>query len=260
MQATTPLIVAAAVSLPAAGPDPSFPHDRSDGHLKGCPRTLIVMPRPRRAANAWSPSSPAPTAARWAATAASNWFDPSARKHPATRPPQARSCRTLNAGMEAFNVAWDAWRTTRGGAPAIAARQARRLEALVAHARRSSRFYAEHYRDVPAGPIRLTDLATLPPAHKPALMAHFDDWVTDPRVTRARASDFVADTDNIGRDFLGQYVVFTTSGSTAEPALLVEDHRAVAVMFGLTYARSAGVLPFQLLPRILARGVRQAAL
>jgi hypothetical protein len=230
MQATTPLIVAAAVSLPAAGPDPSFPHDRSDGHLKGCPRTLIVMPRPRRAA-----------------TAALELVRPLGQKAPSNEATPARSCRTLYAGMEAFNVAWDAWRTTRGGAPAIAARQARRLEALVAHARRSSRFYAEHYRDVPAGPIRLTDLATLPPAHKPALMAHFDDWVTDPRVTRARASDFVADTDNIGRDFLGQYVVFTTSGSTAEPALLVEDHRAVAVMFGLTYARSAGVLPFQLL-------------
>lgn len=162
--------------------------------------------------------------------------------------------------MNAFSVAWDAWQTTRGGASAIAARQAKRLEVLVAHARKSSRFYTEHYRNVPAGPIRLTDLTTLPPVHKPALMAHFDDWVTDPRVTRTRTADFVADADNIGRDFLGQYVVFTTSGSTAEPALLVEDHRAVSVMFGLTYARSVGVLPFQLLPRILARGARQAAL
>jgi phenylacetate-coenzyme A ligase PaaK-like adenylate-forming protein len=162
--------------------------------------------------------------------------------------------------MNAFSVAWDAWQTTHGGAPAIAARQGKRLEALVAHARKSSRFYAQHYRNVPTGPIRLTDLATLPPVHKPALMAHFDDWVTDPRVIRTRTADFVADADNLGRDFLGEYVVFTTSGSTAEPAVLVEDHRAIAVMFGLTYARSAGVLPPQLLPRILARGARQAAL
>ena len=70
---------------------------------------------------------------------------------------------------------------------------------------------------------------------------------------------FVADPDNIGRDYLGRYVAFTTSGSTAEPAMLVQDRDALAVMFGLTYARSAGVLPLRLLSRIVARGARQAA-
>ena len=50
-------------------------------------------------------------------------------------------------------VARDAWRaTTRAGA--IAARQAARLEALVWHARLASRFDADHYREVPPGPIR----------------------------------------------------------------------------------------------------------
>ena len=161
--------------------------------------------------------------------------------------------------MNAIGVAWDAWRATRGGAPAIARRQDKRLAALVHHARTSSRFYAGHYRDLPAGPIHLTDLPTLPPVHKPALMARFDDWVTDPLVTRADVAAFVADPDNIGRDYQGRYVVFTTSGSTAEPAMLVQDRDALAVMFGVTYARSAGVLPLRLLSRIVARGSRQAA-
>ena len=118
--------------------------------------------------------------------------------------------------MNSIAVAWAAWHTTCGAASAIATRQAKRLEALVTHARRSSRFFAEHYRGVPTGPIRLTDLVTLPPVHKPALMAYFDDWVIDPRVTFGVA-DFVADPGNIGQDFLDQYVVFTTAGSTAEP-------------------------------------------
>ena len=159
----------------------------------------------------------------------------------------------------AASVAWDAWRTTRGGAPIIAARQAVRLEALVAHARSASRFYAEQYRDLPAGCFKPADLRRLPPVHKPALMERFEEWVTDPRVTRAGIEAFVADLDNVGKDFLDQYVVFTTSGSTAEPALLVQDPRSIAVMMGLAYARSAGVLPLRLLPRILARGARQAA-
>ena len=90
-------------------------------------------------------------------------------------------------------------------------------------------------------------------------MARFDDWVTDPLVTRADVAAFVADPDNIGRDYQGRYVVFITSGSTAEPAMLVQDRDALAVMFGVTYARSAGVLPLRLLSRIVARGSRQAA-
>ena len=90
---------------------------------------------------------------------------------------------------------------------------------LVEHARRASRFYADHYRAVPSGPIRLEELDRLPAVTKPELMARFDDWVTDPAVTRAGVEEFVANLDNLGRDFLGRYVVFTTSGSTGVPAL-----------------------------------------
>lgn len=165
----------------------------------------------------------------------------------------------VDAGMKAIGVAWDAWRTTRIGAGAVTARQAVRLQALVAHARARSRFYAELYRGVPAGPLSLADLSMLPAVQKSQLMARFDDWVTDPRLTRTGVSAFVADPANIGHDLLDEYVVFTTSGSTAEPALLIQDRRAVAVMFGLTYARSAGVLPPGLLLRVLSRGARQAA-
>jgi len=161
--------------------------------------------------------------------------------------------------LNAPGVAWDSWRATRGGKPAIAARQAARFEALIQHARGASRFYADLYRALPAGSVGLQHLTRLPPVHKPALMARFDDWVTDPSVTREGVEAFVSDLDNVGEDLLDRYVVFTTSGSTAEPALLVQDRRSIAVMMGLAYGRSAGVLPLRMLPRILARGARQAA-
>ncbi|HSK62133.1 MAG TPA: phenylacetate--CoA ligase family protein [Actinomycetospora sp.] len=158
--------------------------------------------------------------------------------------------------LSATGVAWDAWRAARGGRAAIAARRAARLDAVVRHARCASRFSAEHHRGLPEGPV---DLMRLPPVRKPELMARFDDWVTDPAVTRAGVEAFVGDPARVGEDFLGRSGVFTTSGSTAEPALLVQDPRAVAVMTGLTYARSAGVLPPRLLLRVLVRGARQAA-
>jgi phenylacetate-coenzyme A ligase PaaK-like adenylate-forming protein len=161
--------------------------------------------------------------------------------------------------LTAAGVAWDAWRAARGGPRSIAERQAVRLSALVAHARGASRFYAEHYRGVPAGPVRPGELRTLPPVEKPALMERFDDWITDPAVTRAAVEAFVAAPANIGADFLGRYVVCTTSGSTGVPALLVQDARSIAVMTGLSYIRSAPFLTPALAGRVLLRGARQAA-
>ena len=167
--------------------------------------------------------------------------------------------RSRSQELTALRVAWDAWRATRGGPDAIPSRQAARLDALVRHARLASRFYADHYREVPPGWIGPEAFYRLPPVTKPELMARFDDWVTDPSVTRAGVEHFVADLDNLGRDFLGRYMVFTTSGSTGVPALLVQDRRAVAVMTGLAYVRALGALTPGLLARTLTRVPRQAA-
>ena len=161
--------------------------------------------------------------------------------------------------LTARSVAWDVWRAKRGGPAAIAARQRARLQALVEHARRASRFYAEHYRAAPSGPIRLEELDRLPAVTKPELMARFDEWVTDPAVTRSRVEEFVSNLDNLGRDFLGRYVVFTTSGSSGVPALLVQDQHAVAVMTGLAYVRGLSALNAKLAAKMLTRPPRVAA-
>lgn len=156
-----------------------------------------------------------------------------------------------------WQVAWDAWRASRGGPAAIAARQRARLESLVALARVHSRFYAERYSHLPD---QLTSLEHLPAVTKPELMTRFDDWVTDPAVTRAGVEAFIADPTRIGEDFLGRYAVWTTSGVTGTPAILVQDRTALAVMTGLSYVRGLAVAtPVDLL-RVLARGARQAAI
>ena len=112
------------------------------------------------------------------------------------------------------------------------------------YTRQASPFYAEHYRAVPPGPIGPEVFYQLPPATKPELMARFDDWVTDPSVTRAGVEDFVANLDNLGRDFFG---------------LLVQDRRAVAVMTGVSYVRALGALTPRLVAQMPTRQPRQAA-
>jgi phenylacetate-coenzyme A ligase PaaK-like adenylate-forming protein len=81
---------------------------------------------------------------------------------------------------------------------------------------------------------------------KAELMSHFDDWVTDPTITKQQVEAFLADPALIGHDYLDRYVVCTTSGSTGIPAILVHDHAALVVYNVLGYIRSLPMVFFSL--------------
>ena len=91
------------------------------------------------------------------------------------------------------------------------------------YAREHSRYYGEKYRNLPPA---ISDIRQLPPTSKPELMARFDEWVTDPQIHRSDVEAFVADKSLVGQAFLGRYLVFTTSGSTGIPAILIQDDPA----------------------------------
>ena len=119
-------------------------------------------------------------------------------------------------------------RTRRGNGfsrEELARVQRGRLKELVGFARKNSPFYEELYRDIGDG-FRLKDL---PPVSKPELMANFDRVVTDRRVTMKAVDEFCTDPDNIGRMLNGKYLVFRTSGSTGNPALVLYDKNCIDV-------------------------------
>ena len=138
-----------------------------------------------------------------------------------------------------LSASWDAWRTARAGKQGIAQRQQERLQELVSYARTHSRYFADVYQDVPE---QVTSLKQLPVVTKSVLMDHFDEWVTDPAITKHAAETFLADPLLIGHDYDDRYVLCTTSGSTGIPAILVHDHGALAVYNVLGYIRSLPVV------------------
>lgn len=109
-----------------------------------------------------------------------------------------------------------------------------RLNALVAHAREHSPYYQKLYRNVGAD-FTLTDL---PPTDKRTLMTNWNDWVCDRELKLEDVEAFMKDTDNIGRLFRKQYMVFTTSGSTGSPLVAVCDKTANSIMGGISACRS----------------------
>ncbi|HEX8983418.1 MAG TPA: phenylacetate--CoA ligase family protein [Ktedonobacterales bacterium] len=129
----------------------------------------------------------------------------------------------------------DVLRAGAAGPAALNARQRKRLRALIAFTRARSPYYRELYRNLPTD---TTNLHALPVVTKPELMAHFDEWVTDTRVTKAGAEAFVATPNMLGERYLGRYVVWTTSGTTGKLGIFVHDPLAMSVYSALVALRA----------------------
>jgi hypothetical protein len=98
---------------------------------------------------------------------------------------------------------------------------------------------------------------------KPDVMAHFDEWMTDPAVTRMGIEAFIADQATIGERYLGRFAVWTTSGTTGRPGIFGHDPDALAIYttIGLVRAsRVMGLLSLRHVLRLLRRGSRNALL
>ncbi len=163
-----------------------------------------------------------------------------------------RGCHRIQQGAEVnptggrtelasfFRASLDAYRATREGDEGIAQRQQQRLGDIVAYARTHSPYYRQLYRHVPEG---FSDISRFPAVTKTELMSQFDDWVTDPAVTRASVEAFLSDPGNIGRDYLGRYVVCTTSGATGSGDPVARSHRIGRLSRTRLYPFRAGGVP-----------------
>lgn len=112
--------------------------------------------------------------------------------------------------------------------------QQRRLRELVAYVRENSPYFARLYDGVGES----FSLEELPPTDKRQLMTNFDTWFTDRAVTREKVDRFMSDLSNVGKLLEGKYLVYTTSGSTGDPCIVLYDKTAVNVSAAIGATRS----------------------
>lgn len=115
--------------------------------------------------------------------------------------------------------------TRWAGVEAVARARRSRIGELIRYARERSVWFGRRCAGLPAD----VGLERMPVTRKAELMARFDEWVTDPAVSRAAVESFFADRSRIGERFLGRYVAWRSSGTSGEPGYFVHDGRAVAV-------------------------------
>jgi phenylacetate-CoA ligase len=134
------------------------------------------------------------------------------------------------AGIVALDVVAAA-RATRAG---VLARQRRRLAALLEDAAARSRLLKERLGRRDPATVPLTAIA---PLTKAELMHRFADAVTDPRLRIDELRRFAADPARIGEACPGGQLLWTSSGSSGEPGVFVQDARALAVYDALEALR-----------------------
>jgi phenylacetate-CoA ligase len=132
-------------------------------------------------------------------------------------------------------LTWDADR--------IREHQRDRLRALLRHAKASSRFHAERLAGVDPARFELEDLPSLPTMTKAEMMAHLDDLLTDPRLSRALLERHLAGSTTEATPLLGEYVVLASGGSSGERGVFAYGADAVVdYALGLTRGGLARLL------------------
>ncbi len=131
------------------------------------------------------------------------------------------------------------WRLLRLKPAEMVSYQQEQLEKLVQFARANSPLYQRLYSHLPA---EIHDVTLLPPVIKPFLMANFDDWSTNRAITREDVGAFLADKTKIGQPYHGDYLVCTSSGSTGQPGIFVQEPKAESTyrMVNMLQAKPAG--------------------
>lgn len=112
--------------------------------------------------------------------------------------------------------------------------QQRRLQELIAYVKKNSPYFAQLYQNID----EKSPLAAYPTTNKIEMAKHFDEWFTDRSITKEVVDDFMMDLSNVGKKLNGKYLVYTTSGSTGTPCIVLYDETTIHVSSAIGMLRS----------------------
>ena len=103
--------------------------------------------------------------------------------------------------------------------------QNKRLRKIVLYAKNNSSYFKNLYADIDDN-FKLEDL---PPINKIEMMKNFDNFITDNSINMKKIEKFTNNIENVGHMIDGKYLIFKTSGSTGNPAVVLYDKKNIEV-------------------------------
>lgn len=153
---------------------------------------------------------------------------------PTTTASTRSSFTAFNAGLQAALLAscpehlarvnWDR--------AAILAHQRNALRALLAHAAEHSPFHARRLAGIDLDAVDPRDLSGLPVMTKNDLMGRFDDILSDRRITLGLVEATLAVTGAEPQPLFGEYLAFTSGGSSGRRGVFVFDRVGLGQFVG----------------------------
>lgn len=119
----------------------------------------------------------------------------------------------------------DQYRNARMSRGQLEAAQLRKFRRIVAYAQRHSPYYRAIIEQRKIDPARCVP-TDFPVLTKMDVIRHFDELVTDRRITREQITEFLATSTNPAEMFEGRYHVVHTSGTSGTVGYFVFSHRA----------------------------------
>jgi phenylacetate-coenzyme A ligase PaaK-like adenylate-forming protein len=120
---------------------------------------------------------------------------------------------------------WDQSCNARMSREQLEAAQLRKFRRLVAYAQRHSPYYRAIIEQQKIDPARCVP-TDFPVLTKTDVIQHFDELVTDRRITRERITEFLAHSTDPAEMFEGRFHVVHTSGTSGTVGYFVFSHRA----------------------------------
>ena len=114
--------------------------------------------------------------------------------------------------------------------------QRQRFQDIFRYAVEHSSFYQNKYKGKSSSGVVIDDL---PIVTKKELMAHFNDWVTDPEIKLSSLKKFISDPVNIAKPYLEKYIVWESSGSSGIPGIFLQSTDAMSTYDALEYSRKS---------------------
>lgn len=112
--------------------------------------------------------------------------------------------------------------------------QQKRFRKLIAYVKENSPYFSRLYEEIDI----TAPLSSFPATNKKEMMAHFDEWLTNRSVSRKQVEYFMSDLSNVGTKLNEKYLVYTTSGSTGNPCIVLYDDTTINVTSAIGVLRS----------------------
>ena len=111
-----------------------------------------------------------------------------------------------------------------------------KFKKLLKESYKNSKYYKKLYKDINIDEIDIFNIEKLPPTNKLELMNNFNEWITDKEIIIEDVENHIK-LKKFNEKFLKKYIIFTTSGTTGTPVMVITHKIGINIELLISFFR-----------------------